>query len=185
MGYTQARVADEIGTSLNTISRWETGRQVPAMAWLPSISAAYGVPAEELSVYLGGAVLGSGPGSVSGPAPVSWDTFRSALADSLSGLLRGTESSLEEALLGRGFPVDGKSLQPESHSWVEDLFAGAGSRLSGPFPDARPVNVLQVAAAAGSGAADVDETPVGIHWFDRGASSGISGLTRTAVMSCR
>ena len=153
LGMNQAAMAEVVGTSSNTISRWETGRQVPSIEWLPKISAAYAVPSRELSVHFPPV-----PGS-----DVPSGGFREALSDALAGLVRGTETSLEEALLARGYPLG--QMDAGGPSAAPGLRDGWVPSVPGPFAGAAGVDVLEVAAAAGSGAADMDETPVGVLWF--------------------
>ena len=48
LGYTQEEVADKIGISNRTLSKWETDRTMPDILSLPALAEVYGVNVDEI-----------------------------------------------------------------------------------------------------------------------------------------
>lgn len=61
LGQSQAQVAAGAGCTRAAISHWECGRQWPALAMLPRLAHALGVPVKLLIDFDGGPPPASGP----------------------------------------------------------------------------------------------------------------------------
>ncbi len=150
VGLTQQAVAESIGVDPNTIARYEAGRIKPSGTALFALAQIYSKPVEwffgeeEEPQQLSPSMNDESPEPASEAEPL------------------GVIASLNK--MGRAFSARFDRLE----SAVRTM-AIAESRAEydagGDMPAVRPVEVVEVAAAAGGGAEVYDETVVGRLWF--------------------
>lgn len=151
-GLTLEGAADSAGTSANTIWRYEAGQRQPSRLALFALSTLYNKPVEwfygeekesrELQRGPGTAA----PGSVGHPAPDSPDVI-----GSLNEMRRAFGARLNRIESAVRAPAVAESR--------------ADYDTSDDAPTIRPVEIVELAAAAGGGAEAFDETVVGRLWF--------------------
>ena len=147
---TQDEAAERAGLNRNTISGYETGRIRPSSLALNMLSTIYGKPVEwffgeeEESPELPILPKTQATATVAEPTPVSPDVV----------------VSLDE--MRRTFSTRLDRLESFVRSAVVEHDAGDDDT-----PAVRPVEVVELAAAAGGGAEVYDETVVGRLWFRR------------------
>ena len=148
-GLTQEEVAERAGVARNTVSRYELGRQAPSGRALLRLATIYGKPMEW---FFGEEDEPQGDsGRVNAP-----ESAAQSEPDAL-----GVIGSLDEVSRDLGARFD--RLESYVRSAVAETRAeyDAGDDM----PAVRPVEVVEVAAAAGGGAEVYDETVVGRLWF--------------------
>ncbi len=150
-GLTQREVAEESGIAENSISRYESGSRVPKAASLRMLAHVYSKPVEwfydeedepqTAPVHLNA----EAPESATQPTPESSDVI----------------VSLGERLQDFSARFD------RLETYVRSAVAGTRAEYDagGDMPAVRPVEVVEVAAAAGGGAEVYDDTVVGRLWF--------------------
>ena len=142
-GLTQEEVAERTGVARNTVSRYELGRQAPSGRALLRLAAIYGKPME-------------------------WFYGEEDEPQGDSGRVNAPESVAESEPDALG--VIGSLAQVRQDFGARfDRLESAVSRISAAEPDdtpaVRPVEIVEVAAAAGGGAEVYDDTVVGRLWF--------------------
>ena len=150
-GLTQEEVAERTGVARNTVSRYELGRQAPSGRSLLRLAAIYGKPMEwfygEEDEPQGGSGRVNAPESAAQSEPGTPDAIVSL--DEVSRDLGARFDRLESYV---------RSAVGETRAEYD---AGGESHV------VDPVDVNEVAAAAGGGAVIFDETVVGRLWFRR------------------
>ena len=150
-GLTQEEVAERTGVARNTVSRYELGRQAPSGRALLRLAAIYGKPMEwfygEEDEPQGDSGRVNAPESAAQSEPGTPDSI----------------VSLDEVSRDLGARFD--RLESYVRSAVGETRAGYDAGGESPIRD--PVDVNEVAAAAGGGAVVFDETVVGRLWFRR------------------
>ena len=150
-GLTQEEAAERTGVARNTVSRYELGRQAPSGRALLRLAAIYGKPMEwfygEEDEPQGGSGRVNAPESA---APSDPDAL-------------GVIGSL--AQVRQEFSARFDRLE----SYVRSAVAESRTQYDtgGESPIRDPIDVNEVAAAAGGGAVVFDETVVGHLWFRR------------------
>ena len=150
-GLTQEEVAERTGVARNTVSRYELGRQAPSGRSLLRLAAIYGKPMEwfygEEDEPQGDSGRVNAPESAAQSEPGTPDAI----------------VSLDEVSRDLGARFD--RLESYVRSAVGETRAEYDAGGESPIRD--PVDVNEVAAAAGGGAVVFDETVVGRLWFRR------------------
>lgn len=160
-GLTQENVAERAGLTFNSISRYETGAAHPSQLALNMLAVLYKKPvewflggeAEELQVRLNTEGFKSTPEHEPSDVKVSLDErFQDFTArfDRLESYVRSVVAE-SEADAGDPSPAYG--------------IARVRADYEPGNSDRSPVEVVEVASAAGVGAEVYDETPVGLLWF--------------------
>ena len=149
VGLTQQAVAESIGVDPNTIARYEAGRIKPSGTALFALAQTYSKPVEWFF------------GEEEEPQR---DSGRVNAPESAAQSQPGTPDaivSLDEVSRDLGARFD--RLESYVRSAVGETRAEYDA--GGDMPAVRPVEVVEVAAAAGGGAQVYDETVVGLLWF--------------------
>ena len=150
-GLTQEEVAERTGVARNTVSRYELGRQAPSGRALLRLAAIYGKPMEWF--YGEEDEPQRNSGRVNAP-----ESAAQSEPDAL-----GVIGSLAQVRQEFGARFD--RLESYVRSAVGETRAEYDAGGESPIRD--PVDVNEVAAAAGGGAVVFDETVVGRLWFRR------------------
>ena len=150
-GLTQEEVAERTGVARNTVSRYELGRQAPSGRALLRLAAIYGKPMEwfygEEDEPQGDSGRVNAPESAAQSEPGTPDSI----------------VSLDEVSRDLGARFD--RLESYVRSAVAETRVEYDAGDESPMRD--PVDVNEVASAAGGGAEVFDETVVGRLWFRR------------------
>ena len=150
-GLTLQQVAEAVGTDLNSIWRYEAGRHRPSGPALHALANVYG---KSVEWFFGEEDEPQGDsGRVNAP-----ESAAQSEPDAL-----GVIGSLAQVRQEFGARFD--RLESYVRSAVGETRAGYGAGGESPIRD--PVDVNEVAAAAGGGAVVFDETVVGRLWFSR------------------
>ncbi len=151
---TQEEVAERAGVYRNTISGYETGRVRPSTLALNMLATIYGKPVEW---FFGGQEEPQAHAEhLDAEAPDSPST-----AGSPSGIL-----SLDQVRQEFSARFDRLETYIRAQAPVQAIGASrAKYDAGGDMPTVHPVEVVEVAAAAGGGAEVYDETVVGRLWF--------------------
>ena len=146
---TQEQVAERAGVNRNTISGYETGRVRPSMLALNMLATIYGKSVE--SFYGEEDEPQGDSGRVNAP-----ESAAQSEPDTPDAIV-----SLDEVRQDLGMRID------RLESYVRSAVAGTRAEYDagGDMPAVRPVEVVEVAAAAGGGAEVYDDTVVGRLWF--------------------
>ena len=154
LGLTQEEVAERTGVARNTVSRYELGRQAPSGRALSRLAAIYGKPMEWF--YAEEEEPQAHAEHLDAEAPDS-----PATAGSPSGIL-----SLDQVRQEFSARFDRLETYIRAQAPVQAIGASRAKYDAGDdTPAVRPVEVVEVAAAAGGGAEVYDETVVGRLWF--------------------
>ena len=154
LGLTQEEVAERTGVARNTVSRYELGRQAPSGRALSRLAAIYGKPMEWF--YAEEEEPQAHAEHLDAEAPDS-----PATAGSPSGIL-----SLDQVRQEFSARFDRLETYIRAQAPVQAIGASRAKYDAGDdMPAVRPVEVVEVAAAAGGGAEVYDETVVGRLWF--------------------
>ncbi len=148
-GLTQEESAEQAGLTRVTIARYETGHRAPSELALNMLATIYGKPVE--SFY----------GEEDEPQGDSGRVNASELAAQSEPDALGVIGSLAQVRQELGARFD------RLESYVRSAVAGTRAEYDagGDMPAVRPVEVVEVAAAAGGGAEVYDDTVVGRLWF--------------------
>ncbi len=146
-GLTQLEVAEVSGLAANSISRYESGSRIPKASSLRMLAHVYDQPVEW---FYDEEEEAQGPVNPNAEAP-------EPATDSADGEIASLED-IFQAFSTRFDRLD---------SYVRSAVAETRVRFDAgdDMPAVRPVEVVEVAAAAGGGAEVYDETVVGRLWF--------------------
>lgn len=152
-GLTQREVAEAAGMAENSISRYESGSRIPKASSLRMLAHVYGKPVEW---FYDEEEEAQGPVNPNAEAP---EPETHSETEPL-----GVITSLNE--IGRAFSARFDRLESAVRAMVI-AEPRAEYDTGGESPMRDPVDVNEVAAAAGGGAVVFDETVVGRLWFRR------------------
>ena len=177
-GLTQREAAEAAGVDSSYISRYESGQREPSALALRGLAAIYGVPVDGLTGESDDEPSVSGAPQAMQVVDDATPTRPAMRAITAEEAVRNFQLILDEPMLA--LKLRRSSLTVDDMAGIADYIrfvrseskeeGQRGSHENGPSDDVLdrdPVDVNELAAAAGGGAEVYDETVVGRLWFRR------------------